>query len=599
MLNITNLKKSIYVSKHVLILMWEASKKYTLLGTLFLILAALIPVATAYIVKQIIDLLTASLSQDVLFESLMIWLIAFFIVGILANRAINTWRNSIQVVLGNLMSKHINQKVAAKTSAIPYARFESPQFQNTFERIRDQATWKPLNTFFHIVGAIQQLLIFITGTIVLFAFHPLLVPLMFIFAVPALIVKLKYGEQWWNLIYKETHESRRLNYYQFLLSGHHGMKEVKVLNLKNFLFNRYKKIYDKLFLEQKKTVIQGDTKKFFSLLLSDIVYLLFYVYLTWQTFIGKYSIGDFTFFSSIYMSTSQALTSFMENLANVYENNLFISELIDFFNEPEEDIAKAKYSIPKTIDTLEFKNVWFKYPDTKNWILKGVSFRLNGGKTLAIVGENGAGKTTIVKLITRLYSPNKGSILLNGKDISDYPLEKYRALFGLTFQDYTAFHLSAKENITIGNINKKTTNKQIIHAAKKVQIHDKIMSLPNKYNTTLGKWYNEGTEISQGQWQRIAIARALIKESPLYILDEPTAALDAKAEFLVFKEFKRHVVGKTALFISHRFSNVRLAEQIIVLDKGKIKEIGSHKELLAKKGLYHKLYHFQAASYKE
>ncbi|MBI5065191.1 ABC transporter ATP-binding protein [Candidatus Woesearchaeota archaeon] len=590
-------KQSVFVSKEVVKMIWGISKGYTIYITLILLASAFIPIFEAYFIKKIVDSLTMSLSQTIAFSSIITYLLIFF--GItLFSRLIESQHNSMQVLLGNFFQKQINQKIVEKTTSLPFWLFEDPTFHDKLDRVVDQATWKPLNTFYYLFDAMKNILLVISVFVVLYALHPLILLALIIFAIPSLFVQIKYGSQWWNLIYQETAESRKLAYLQHLMSKTNDMKDIKLLNIKDNLLTKYKALYDKLFSEQKSLTVKRYFWEFLSYLVSDLVFVGFYFYLAWRAFEKKITIGDFTFYSTLYLRGVASLHAFVKDLAGIYENNLFVNELIEFLNNPEEEHLPQQKS-PTIQQGFEFKNVWFKYPKTENWILKDISFKLPVKNSIALVGENGAGKTTIVKLLTRLYEPTKGQILLDGKPIGSYDVQKYRQLFGVAFQDFAKFFFTVEENIKLGDVNRKISNEELISNAKKTQIHKKIMSLPKKYQTFIGRWYHEGHELSHGEWQRVAIARALIRKAPIYILDEPTAALDARAEYHVFKQFKTHVKGRTALFISHRFSNVKLADKILVIENGKIIQQGNHQILINKKGRYRELYNFQAKQYVE
>ncbi|QQG38990.1 MAG: ABC transporter ATP-binding protein [Candidatus Woesearchaeota archaeon] len=591
-------KETVKISKEVIKLIWETSPSYTSYIILILIFSALVPVAEAFIIKKIVDLLTLSLQAQVMFNSIVFFIVLFVLVT-LFSRLIENQRNATQIILGNLFSKSIQQRIVEKTTKLAFWRFEDPNFYDRLHRVSEEATYRPLNTFYHFFEFLQNVILLITISIALLSFNPFIVFLMVLFSLPSLVIEIKYGWAWWNLIYRETPRSRRLNYLHFLMTRIYEMKDIKLLNIRSYLFDKYKNLYDKLFHEQKALVTRRYIWQFFMYLLSDAVLILFYVLLTWQTFIKKISIGDFIFYSTLYTRGVGAVHSIVRDIAGIYENNLFVHEMLKFFDMPEEEIIKDSKPIEGIKRGFEFRNVWFKYPGTKEWILKNASFEIPLGKSIALVGENGAGKTTIVKLLTRLYEPAKGQILLNGRNIQDYNLNSYRNLFGVAFQDFAKFFFNVEENIAIGDKNRVVSHKEIVDLSKKAEIYEKIMKLPNKYNTVLGKWFHEGYDLSHGEWQKIAIARALVKRAPFYILDEPTAALDARAEYNVFKQFQKHVKRKTAVFISHRFSNVKLADYIFVIKAGKIAQHGTHKELLKKKGLYKRLYTFQAKRYQE
>ena len=592
------MKQTLYVTKEVIKLIWQTSKPYTIY-TIFLLTAySLVPIAEAYFIKRIIDLLTLSLSSTVEFNAILFF-VGLFIAVTLISRLLESQRNATQIVLGNLFGKYILQRIVDKTTKLAFWRFENPDFHDKLDRVRDQAAWKPLNTFYHLFDAVQSAISLVAVFIVLTALSPWLVLLMVLFALPALIVQVKFGTAWWNLLFEETSRSRKLQYYQHLMTSSHEMKDLKLLNLRSVFLRKYKVLYDNLFNEQKTLTLKRYWWDFFTYLISDVILVLFYVFLAWRTFMQTITIGDFTFFSMMYNRGIQSLHYMVRDIAGVYENNLFIKEMLDFFALEEESV-KTDTHVPRKIKKgFEFKDVWFKYPGTKLWILKGVSFTIPVTKNIALVGENGAGKTTIVKLLTRLYEPTKGQILLDGVPIEKYDLTEYRSLFGIAFQDFAKFRIPARDNIKYGDLNRHVSDAEMMASAKKAQIHKKIMSLPRKYKTILGRWFHEGHEISHGEWQRLAIARALVRKAPAYILDEPTAALDAKAEYEVFEQFRKQVKGKTAMFISHRFSNVKLASEIIVLEHGKIIQRGTHKELMRKRGMYRQLYNFQAKKYRE
>lgn len=591
-------RETLRTSIEVIGLVWSVSKRYTIYTTALLTIGAVIPVVEAYFIKRIIDTLTASRQEEVAFAVVVTYLVLFIATTIIS-RVIESQRNTAQIVLGNLFNKEINQRLIEKTAKLPFWKFEDSKFQDKLDRIRDQATWKPLNMFYYLFGMMRDVLMLVTIFAVLLAFNPPLLILMVVFAIPSLIVQLKYGHQWWNLIHMETPESRRLNYYQHLMSGRYEMKDIKLLNLRETLVGRYKMLYDKLFNEQKRLVIKRLVWELLTYLLADVILVLFYFHLAWQAYLRKVTIGDFTFYSTTYLRGVSALHGIVRDASEIYENNLFVSELLEYLGQKEEEGDDTGKKPPEKIERMGFRDVWFRYPGTENWILQGISFELKPGKSVALVGENGAGKTTIVKLLTRLYEPTKGDILLNGVPVREFNVRAYRDLIGVSFQDFARFYFTVRDNITMGDIGRTFSQQSVEDIAKKAGIHEKIERLPKKYDTVLGRWYDEGQEISYGEWQRIAIARALIKDCPIYVLDEPTAALDAKAEYLVFREFKEHVKGKIAMFISHRFSNVRLADEILVLEGGVITQRGTHEQLASKDGTYKKLYEYQARSYRE
>ncbi|MDO8660634.1 MAG: ABC transporter ATP-binding protein [Candidatus Woesearchaeota archaeon] len=591
------LRDTLEISWAVVKLVWECSPAYTIQTVFFLLLSALIPIGQAFLIKRVVDLLTLSLNSEVLFSSIIISIILYFVL-VLIDRFNESRKNINRILLGNLFQKHINRKIVDKTSRISFWKFESPMFHDVMDRIRNQAPWRPLNVFYSLFDTFQNTLVFVSMSITLYVLSPLLVVLMLLCVIPNLAVQVKYGSSWWNILNKQTPKSRHVSYLQSLMSGYSEMKDIKLLSLREHLLNKYGKLYAQLFSEQKVIVLKRYWSAFFASIASDFVLVGFYVLLAWRVFSKVLSIGDFSFFSMVYLRSAYALQLIVHSTSGVYEHSLFVQELLSFLNTAEEQEESGNKKILLLKKGFEFEDVWFKYPESNTWILKGVSFSLPLKQCIALVGENGAGKTTIVKLLLRLYKPTKGRILLDGVSIEEYDLIQYRHLFGVAFQDFARFCFSAEENIKIGDVSKIISSAKMVSVAKRMQIHDKILSLPSGYKSKLGRWLG-GTELSHGEWQRLAIARALVRDVPVYVLDEPTASLDARAEYTVFQEFAEQVKGKSALFISHRFSNVKLADHILFLEHGQIIEQGNHAQLTTKKGKYWRLYTFQAKRYQE
>ncbi|MBI5355018.1 MAG: ABC transporter ATP-binding protein, partial [Candidatus Aenigmarchaeota archaeon] len=377
------LRETWKTSLFVLKMIWGTSKRYTVYIAALLTIGAILPLLDAYLIKKIID----SISRQAELDSILSYLF-FFVLVTVFGRIVESQRNASQIVLGNLFNKEINQKVADKTTKIAFWRFEDSKFQDKLDRIRSQATWKPLNTFYYMFDAARNVVMLISIFFVISRFSILILGLMVIFSIPALVVQLRYGSRWWNLIHEETPESRRLNYYQMLMSGRYEMKDLKLLNLRDMLLERYRALYDKLFNEQKSLVLRRHFWEILAYLLSDAVLFFFYFTLVLQAYARKITIGDFTFYSTTYMRGVSALNGLVRDISEIYENNLFIRELMGFFAETEEESGFGE-KIPEKIDSIEFRDVWFKYPGTEEWVLQGVSFSLAPDKSVALVGENG------------------------------------------------------------------------------------------------------------------------------------------------------------------------------------------------------------------
>ena len=581
-------------------LVWQTSPSLTIANALLRILRSAIPVLLLYVGKLIIDQVvhmsqgTASTSHAYLWKLVAIE----FGLAILSD-ALSRVNTLVDSLLGDLFSNHTSIRIMTHAATLDLDQFEDSAFYDKLERARQQTVGRTI-LLSQVLSQVQDLITMIFFSAGLIAFNPWLIILLFIAVLPAFLGEAYFNDRTYSLSRRQTPERRELDYIRYIGASDETAKEVKIFNLSGFLIDRFRQLSGKFYKDNKQINIKRASWGTGLSLIGSAGYYGAYVYIISKAITGTLSIGDLTFMAGSFRQLRSLLEGILSRFTAVSQGAIYLRDFFDFFHiQPKIKLLPNARPFPKPIQQgFTFENVGFKYMHSDRWANRHLNFTLHAGEKLALVGENGAGKTTLVKLLARLYDPSEGRILLDGYDLKEYDLVSLRKEVGVIFQDYMRYQMTVSQNIAAGNITEKENRELIVNAAKQSLADILVQRLPGKYDQALGKRFNQGVELSGGEWQKIALARAYMKEAQLLILDEPTAALDAKAEYEVFQRFAELTKGKTAVLISHRFSTVRMADRILVLDKGILLEEGSHEALLNKKGRYAELFHLQAKGYR-
>ncbi|WP_055077779.1 ABC transporter ATP-binding protein [Pseudanabaena sp. 'Roaring Creek'] len=579
-------------------LVWTTSRTLTLAIALFTLMGGLLPAAIAYVGKLIVDSVViashSGLGSDRHLALSYVGLEAFLIIVLAAaQKGLNVSQSLLRVLLG----QKVNVLILEKALTLNLAHFEDSEFYDKMTQARSQASNRPLSLISRIFGLGQSALTLVTFSGLLWHFSIWAVLVLILAAIPAFVAETRFSEHAFRLFRWRSPETRQQHYLETLLTREDYAKEVQLYQLGGMLLQRYRDIFNRLYDEDRHLTIQKGIWGYLLGLLSTGAFYAAYAWIVIEAIAGQISLGEMTMYLVVFRQGQSTFASALTSIGGMYEDNLYLANLYEFLEQP---IPKSYGTIKQgiTSDGIRFENVSFCYPESQEPVLKDISLHLRQGQKLAIVGENGSGKTTLIKLLTRLYIPSSGRILLDGVDLNDWDLDALRNRIGVIFQNFVQYQFTVGENVGVGNVARLEDAREWEIATEKGMAKPFINNMPQKFSTQLGKWFKGGQELSGGQWQKIALSRAFMRsQADILVLDEPTAAMDAEAEMSIFNHFHSLTKDRMVVLISHRFSTVRMADQIVVMADGRIIEQGSHEQLLAADGRYAHLFSLQAAGY--
>jgi ATP-binding cassette subfamily B protein len=583
----------------VLRIVWESGRTVVTLGLVFRLVASVLPLGLLWITKLIIDGIVHAVTTHQSVPTQLWWLVAAEFALAVFNSILSRIIDYLDALLADKYTRHVSIRVMKHAAELDLLAYEDPVFYDRLERARVQATDR-LGMIQAIGRLVQQIITTISLSVSIMLFSPWLLLLLVAGVVPAFLGESHFAFLGYAKNFRQTPIRRQLDYLRVLGGSKEAAKELKLFGLRDFLVGRFARLSDQIYHEDvslaRRRLVAGSVLS----VIGTAGYYGAYVFVIWRTVAGRLTIGSLTFLSGAILQASSNIQQIFSSISGIADQALFLTDLIAFFEmQPQIRSKPNALPAPRPIRRgFEFHNVSFSYPGSPRLILDGLNFQLHPGERVALIGENGQGKTTIVKLMTRLYDPVGGHILLDGIDLREYQLEDLYREIGVIFQDFMRYEMTARENIAVGRIEEVDNLPLLQMAAQKSMADEVIGRLQKEYEQMLGRRFDGGVDLSGGEWQKVALARAYLRDAQVLILDEPTAALDARSEYEVFQRFAELTTDKMALFISHRFSTVRMADRIVVLENGRVAEDGNHDELTHLGGRYAEMFELQAASYR-
>ena len=580
-------------------MVWRVKPAYAAAILSFRVLLAFSPAVQLWIGKLIIDGVLANIEATIPDWTGLFRLVALELVVALASDVLQRTSNLLESLLGDLFGNRLSVQIMEHAATLDLENFEDPEFYDSLQRARQQTVGR-IGLLAVLLGIGQSALSLVTLLGVLIVFNGWLVLMLVLAVLPSFIGETHFAGLSYSLLFKWTPERRELDYLRYVATSDVTAKEVKLFGLADYFTRKYERLADEFYEANRALSIKRAATSGGLTVVSTLGYYAAYVFIIVDTVRGFLTLGELTMLVGTFRQSRGMISGILLRSADVYRQSLFLRDLFTFL-EMKARTASPEHPVPvprPIRDGVVFENVGFRYPDKEDWALRGVSLRIGANERVALVGENGAGKTTLVKLLARLYDPTEGRILLDGIDLREYDVDELRGMIGVIFQDFVRYDLKVRENIAVGQIDAIDDQPRIVRAAEMSLADSVIAGLESGLDHMLGRRFKGGANLSGGEWQKVGLARAYMRDAQILILDEPTASLDARAEYQVFERFADLTEGRMAVLISHRFSTVRMADRIVVLEDGSVTEDGTHDELLVLSGRYAELFTLQAAGYR-
>jgi ATP-binding cassette, subfamily B, bacterial len=591
--------KKIKLFRESLKLVWESAPVWASVNIGISVIRSFLPLSLIFFIKLLIDSITkaTSTTTGISFSEVLWLILAVSIVYFLDEISAETG-NYIRKKQSLKLESYMYDLLHTKSIRLDLINFENPEYFDCLSRASREAPWRPNSILNNLISMFRGFLSLILMAGVLVSLHWSLAVLLIAFNLPGIWLRLHYADILYNFQREQTPEARKTAYFNWLLTGDRPSRELRLFGLGNY----FKSLFKKSFLKQKEeeiNIIRKRTRiEAISSVFKAAAVFIALLFVARRTIEGRLTLGEMTLILLAFRQGMMYLKDIFSSLSGLYEDSLFIGDTFEFLNLEEKVVAgKPVISVSDLKKNITAENLCFSYPGNERLTINNIDFEIKKGEVIAIVGSNGAGKSTLVRLLCRLYDPDKGCVKFDGTDIRKIEPDQYRKLFSVVFQDFMLYNLKAGENIRLGNTDAEDFSERIKSAAIITGIHDLISTLPKGYETVIGNLFDDSRELSWGEWQKIALARALYRDAPVLILDEPSSALDTDTEYEIFNRFREIVKGRTAILISHRFTNVNLADRIFVLNNGTIEENGTHIELMKKGGIYYNMYTKQSSRF--